>query len=216
MPVDKRNLNPAVMAIQARKRRPKGKKDKTGHHRRAAEGLIDPARQREKEERDTETETLWIESPCIHFISQFSQRHQAYPARMSAHVNISTASKSSSSSSSSTSSSAFQQQCKTTALHMTHLSALVNNGTPDATQRHTDTHFDQLPIASFPCAKAERARFDGCWRLTTKNYTGRRTAALLTAATAHVTAAAMHVTVRPCYEQLNRSDVAFYFCVCRK
>ncbi|XP_040894609.1 SRSF protein kinase 2 isoform X2 [Toxotes jaculatrix] len=34
MPVDKRNLTPPVMAIQARKRRPKGKKDKTGHHRR--------------------------------------------------------------------------------------------------------------------------------------------------------------------------------------
>ncbi|XP_036962330.1 SRSF protein kinase 2 isoform X4 [Acanthopagrus latus] len=34
MPVDKRNLTPAVMAIQARKRRPKGKKDRAGHNRR--------------------------------------------------------------------------------------------------------------------------------------------------------------------------------------
>ncbi|XP_047195687.1 SRSF protein kinase 2 isoform X1 [Hippoglossus stenolepis] len=34
MPADQRHLTPAVMAIQARKRRPKGKKEKTGHPRR--------------------------------------------------------------------------------------------------------------------------------------------------------------------------------------
>ncbi|TWW75825.1 hypothetical protein D4764_13G0004870, partial [Takifugu flavidus] len=44
-----------VMAIQAKKRRPKGKKNRAGQNRRAAEGPVEPARLSEEEGRDTET-----------------------------------------------------------------------------------------------------------------------------------------------------------------